>query len=167
LVLWQPALVPVTPVHARHSSGTGRLADESHPDSTVQLFEDGLAAPEDFFVGYNLLQVPIGETIELVLDLLGGHVIIALDRLASPAEASLHASLTASVLPSTVSPLRALALRFLLVLPLFGAELLPGFLGQVTLLLTIIASLRLILPYCHSSSVHCSRRFWSSSSSPL
>ena len=69
------------------------------PDFTVQLFEESLAALAVLFVVPNHLQVPLGGNVELVFDLLGVYVVIARDGW-PPAEASLRASLAASVLPT-------------------------------------------------------------------
>jgi hypothetical protein len=93
------------------------------------------------FVCSNLLQVSLGEGVELLFDLLDVHAVVALDRFA--ARRSLFARLFGGLrVPDVLFALfGALALRFLRRLPLFGSEFLPGLLRQVTLRLTACAGL--------------------------
>ena len=100
------------------------------PDLTDQLFEEGLAALSVLFVGFNLLQVPLGETVKLVLDLLGVDVIIAIDGLVTCR--GLLACFSGGLRAANVlfALLRALTLRTFRSLPLFEAELRPGLLDR-------------------------------------
>ncbi|MDP8972181.1 MAG: hypothetical protein M3N45_03190 [Actinomycetota bacterium] len=139
--------------------GRGPRALSAVPDLAFQLFEKGLAVLVTLLVCSNPLQVLLGEGVELFLDLLDVRVVVAFGRLAARRDFLAGFSGGLRVSDVLLALFGALALRFLRYLPLFGAELLSGFLRQVTLRLTTFAGLPFAFPYCHSSSVHRSRCF--------
>ena len=111
----------------------------------VQLFEEGLAVLVVLFIGLNLLQIPLGEVVELVLNLLDVHVVVALDRLATRRHLFAGCFGGLRILDELLAPFRALALGSLRCFSLIGTELLPGLFRQVTFRLATFASPRATL----------------------